>query len=109
MPLTIKNLKATVRVKNSRQESALHQPARPARASLEYVLPIADEMEEGQPDPNKTATEGKGAASKRSPISAKNVDPKMVADRVYELMRKEIVTLRERGGTWNDARKRQPR
>lgn len=106
MPLTIKNLKATVRVKNSRQESSLHQPARPARPSLEYALPVGEELVHSDPDPNKTATEGKGSASGRSPISAKNADPKMVADRVYELMKREIQSMRERGGNLNDARKR---
>jgi hypothetical protein len=108
MPLTIKTLKATIRVKNSRQESSLHQPAKPARPSLEYALPVGEELAHGEPDPNKTATEGKGAASGRSPISAKNADPKMVADRVYELMKREILLGRDRGGYLSDGR-RQPR
>lgn len=72
---------------------------------MEYALPVAEELAHGEPDPNKTATEGKGAASGRGPISAKKADPKQVADRVYELMKKEILLGRERGGVRKDARR----
>ncbi len=99
MQLTIKNLKTTVRVKTGRKESALHQGPRPERPSMEYAMPITEPVVHAEPDPGKTATQGKGAASKRTPISAKNADPKKVADRVYELMKREIILGMQRGGT----------
>jgi hypothetical protein len=98
MPLTIKTLRATVKVKNKQRESPLHQPGRAERPSMEYAMPVPDETVHGEPDPNKTATLGTGAASNRSPISAKNADPKRVADRVYELLKREIIVGRDRGG-----------
>ncbi|HTQ11876.1 MAG TPA: hypothetical protein VMI31_17580, partial [Fimbriimonadaceae bacterium] len=70
MPLTIKNLKTTVRLKSQKRESPLHEPAGPQRPSLEFAMPIPEIVSEGQPDPAKTATLGRGAASHRGPISA---------------------------------------
>lgn len=98
MPLTIKTLRVTVKVKSKRRESPMHEPARPERPSLEYAMPITDQVAHGDPDPNKTATLGKGAASGRSPISARNADASKVANRVYELMKREIILGKYRGG-----------
>jgi len=98
MPLTIKNLKATVKLKNKKRESPLHEPPGPARPSMEFAMPITEQVAEGGSDPGKTATLGKGAASGRGPISARNADPGKVADRVYELMKREIALHRYRSG-----------
>ena len=98
MPLTIKTLKTTVNVKTKRRESPLQKAPRPAQPSMEYAMPITDSVAEGGPDPNKTATQGKGPASKRIPISAKTADPNKVADRVFELMKREIMMNKYRGG-----------
>ena len=98
MPLTIKNLKATVTLKGSRLSSPLHEPPGPQRPSMEFAMPITDSVLEGGPDPGKTATLGKGAASHRGPISARNADPGKVADRVYELLKREILFTKYRGG-----------
>src|SRR3954454_14797549 len=106
MALTIKTLRVTVKVKSKQRGSPLHQPARADRPSMEYAMPVPDEIVHGEPDPNKTATLGKGAASNRAPISAKNADPKKVADRVYELMRREIILGKDRGGLTEDGRRR---
>lgn len=98
MPLTIKRLNTTVRLKSTHRESPQHHGERPARPSMPFAMPIAAQTSESGPVPNKTATEGKGAASGRGPISARNVDPHKVADRVYDLMKQEIVLGRMRGG-----------
>jgi hypothetical protein len=106
MPITIKTLRTTVKVKSQQRGSPLHQSARAERPSMDYAMPIAEATIQGEPDPNKTATLGKGAASNRKPISAKNADPKKVADRVYELLKSEIVLGQDRGGRETDARRR---
>ncbi|MFI5385012.1 MAG: hypothetical protein ACHQ50_02730 [Fimbriimonadales bacterium] len=98
MPVTIKNLRTTVRVKVNRRESSLHAPPQPERPSMEFAMPITEQVLQGDPNPGKTATQGKGAASGRGPVSAKNADPKKVADRVYELMKREIILGKMRGG-----------
>ena len=105
MPLTIQTLKTTVKVKSKVKESPLHQPGRPERPSMNFAMPITEQVAHGEPDPNKTATIGKGAASHRAPVSAKNADPKKVADRVYELMKREVLLGKQRGGLTRDARR----
>ena len=76
----------------------MHEPAQPERPSMEYALPITEHSAHGEPDPNQTATLGKGSASNRGPISARDADPHKVADRVYELMKREIILGKQRGG-----------
>lgn len=98
MPLTIKNLTSNVRIESTQRHSNIHEPAQPNRPSMEYAMPITEHSAHGEPDPSQTATLGKGAASNRSPISARDADPHKVADRVYELMKREIILGRQRGG-----------
>lgn len=98
MALTIKLLKSNVNVKSTQRQSNLHEPAQPNRPSMEYAMPITEHSVHGEPDPNQTATQGKGAASNRGPISARDADPHKVADRVYELMKREIILGKHRGG-----------
>ncbi|HVT11709.1 MAG TPA: hypothetical protein VHE55_05545 [Fimbriimonadaceae bacterium] len=105
MPLTIKTLRVTVRVKSRRRESPMHEPARPERPSLEYAMPVTEQVAHGDPDPNKTATLGRGAATGRGPISARNADPNKIADRVYELMKREIILGKHRGGLITNGRR----
>ena len=81
------------------RSSALHQAASAARPALSFALPLPEvRAEVGTPEPSALHTgthenpnAAPGAGSAPPDIGA-------VADRVYELMRAEILQARQRGG-----------
>jgi len=53
---------------------------------------------ESAPVPSASATEERGAgAGQRQRVDPRQVDPRRVADRVYDLMTRELRLARERG------------
>ncbi len=84
----------------TRRSSALHQAAQAARPALSFALPLPEvRAEVAIPEPsalhtgtNESPNAAPGAGSAPPDIGA-------VADRVYELMRAEILQARQRGGT----------
>jgi hypothetical protein len=78
----------------------LHQGEEAERPSMAFVLPPPRGGGAEGPEPSQTATEAGGATAsgRKMPPQAKNVDARAVADRVYELMKQELVLARLRGG-----------
>lgn len=99
MAITIARMQCVVRVTTGESHPLQHGGQAPDRPSLEYAMPMAEHTAETGPVPNRTATEGRGPASGKSPISPSKVDPRKVTDRVYELMKQEIRMGQMRGGS----------
>lgn len=105
MPVHIRRLRCRVTVKSGgREASATHRSEGANRPSMHFVLPEpAPRSEATRPEPSQTVTEHAQAVEAAPTPEAKTTinkaDPKMVADRVYELMKQEIVQGRRRGGT----------
>jgi len=102
MPVHIRRLRCRVTVKTRGQEAPVtHQPAGPQRPSMHFALPEPEPRAEAiQPEPAQTVTEhAQGAAETEPETDVKKADPRLVADRVYDLMKQEIVLTRQRGGS----------
>ncbi len=70
---------------------------------MTFAMPPAQAHDAVQPEPSKTVTEPRSADYGRDggaprPMDA-NVDPRAVADRVYEIMKQEMNLMRQRGMT----------
>jgi len=68
---------------------------------MHFALPEPEPRAEAiQPEPAQTVTEhAHGAAETETETDVKKADPRLVADRVYDLMKQEIVLTRQRGGS----------
>jgi hypothetical protein len=97
MPANINVLRCRIRVTNVPQGSIEHQTANVERPSLHFVQPGGSETSHGDARPSQTATEDRNAATNRESISPRSADPKQIADRVYELMVREVKLGRARG------------
>ena len=88
-------LEADDREQQNRTGGALHQASGPPRPALAFALPTARTGGESGMVPAQTATQESGEpAAKAAPAQA---DARAVTDRVYALMKQEIVLGRERG------------
>jgi hypothetical protein len=82
--------------------TALGQDEKHARPEMAFALPAPQPGGEGGPEPSQTATENGGGAEageigpKPAP-APQQADARAVADRVYELMKQEVVLARLRG------------
>ena len=99
MAIRIKQLRCRVTVQGEDAKPLLHRDARPAKPAMSFTLVKPLTRNSNMQEPAETATEERGAAAGNdaSP-SLRQVDTKEVADRVYELMQREIMLARERGG-----------
>lgn len=80
--------------------SALHQAAQSARPALSFALPLPEvraEVRTPEPSALHTGTHESPNAAPGSGSAPPDIGA--VADRVYELMRAEILQARQRGGT----------
>lgn len=48
--------------------------------------------------PEESATQGKGGEGQSSAVSAKSADPQKVSERVYDLMKQDLIISRMRKG-----------
>lgn len=100
MAIRIKRLHCRVMVKTGgKSRPILAKDEKRPTPSLAFAMPSARPRTEGAgQEPAASAIEEKGAAAGRKPrIDPRRVDPKLVADRVYDLMMKELHLARERG------------
>lgn len=98
MPLKIKQLHCRVRITTGGRQDIQQPAAHPARPSLKFAMPAAEPRSETEPEPSQTATQERGQTSTRQPdADPARVDPQLVADRVYDLMREEVRIGRLRG------------
>lgn len=101
MPVHIARLRCRVTVKTSgRDAPAAHHPDGPQRPSMHFALPEPAPRAEAAPaEPAQAVTTQPQAAAQKEPEpDVRKADPRVVADRVYDLMRQEIALSRERGG-----------
>jgi len=99
MPTRIRKLTCKIRVRSGRKASLLHKPEKAPHPVMEFAMPAVESAPPGQPAPSQTATQERGGATgeHKAKPSARRADPKAVADRVYELMRQEILDAQRRG------------
>lgn len=97
MSLNVRRLVCVVTVKGEEKKSPLNRDAKAARPDLEFRAAPARQAGQAGPVGGDSATESKGAAAGKEPVSAAGVDPARVAERVYELMKAEIRLSRMRG------------
>lgn len=100
MSVRIRRLHCRVTVKSGGKSRVLmyKDEKRPAPA-LAYAMPAPQpKLEAPADEPSATAVKERGAAAgAKTTLDSRRVDPKLVADRVYDLMMKEIALARERG------------
>lgn len=85
-----------------RSESVLGHGGEPPRPEMTFALPAPEPPGEGGLEPSQSATErgggaAAGEAAPQPPAGARQADARAVADRVYDLMKQEIVLGRQRG------------
>jgi hypothetical protein len=95
----IKKLKSRVTITSQSSTGPLHGNIGPTRPSLQFAQAPPAPRDGTMNLPEESGTEGKGSASQSDPISAKNIDPKKVSDRVYDLMKEDLIISRMRRGT----------
>ena len=92
--MQVKSLKSRVRLKSGNKKD---DRAKPVAPSLEYAQP-----EPLSPKPRQDAATDQANRDVENVSEAiQKVDPRKVADRVYELMKNEIKDGRARGGHGN--------
>ena len=95
-------MKCRVRVRTGGKTHVHHQDARPGRPSMAFALPAAESRAETAPEPSSTATENSTRTNLEATTEAssepRKADPRLVADRVYDIMKQEIIIARIRGG-----------
>lgn len=95
--VNIRRLVCTVRVRSDSNPNVGHRTPAPERPSLHFAMPMGDAPSQTGPTSAETATEGRNVDEDRPPAHPTAVDPKRVADRVYELLKEELYALRLRG------------
>jgi len=98
--MTIRTLRCRIRVKTRTQRSPAHADSRPEAPGQEFALPLVMAEHETAPTPGEVATEDAGPESAKKAFSPKDADPTKVADRVYDLMKQEILLGKHRRGRW---------
>jgi hypothetical protein len=77
----------------------LHREVQTPAPSTRFALPLAQPSATTGPPPSETATEEQGAAAGAPRAGSSGAaDTQLVADRVYDLLKREIVLGHERGG-----------
>ncbi|MGI4788790.1 MAG: hypothetical protein ACRYFS_08065 [Janthinobacterium lividum] len=105
MPVHIKHLRCRVTVKSKGHDAPVtHHPSGPSQPSLKFALAApAPRAEASQPEPIQAVQTAAGkpgeAKTTEAASEAKKADPRVVADRVYDLMKQEITLARQRGGS----------
>lgn len=104
MALKINILRCRVRVRGGRsEESPLYQEEGPERPELLFALPNAPVSLETGTEYGRTAEAARERghnvmAPEAGGVNTRRVDPRAVAERVYDLFREETRKRRERGG-----------
>jgi hypothetical protein len=94
MGVRIGKLVCTIRVSGLPARQIQFAPEGPAHPALSFDLPVVQEHREFV----SPAQNDEPSVSDASPeMAPKGADPRKVADRVYDLMRREIQSARERG------------
>ena len=96
MSINVRRLVCNVSVKTKEKKSPLHKDAKAKKPDLQF-REAPTQGGQAPPVGSETATQDKGPAAGRAPVSAAGVDPHRVAERVYELMKEEIRLGRLRG------------
>ncbi len=78
--------------------SSLHGTSGPARPSLQFAQPTGPSRDGTMELPDESATQGKGGEGQSSAVSAKSADPQKVSERVYDLMKQDLIISRMRKG-----------
>jgi hypothetical protein len=100
MPVRIKQLRCRVTVKTGgKSRPVMHKDERRPTPSLAFAMPASQpKLESAGQEPSASATKERGAAAgRKTALDPRRVDPKLVADRVYDLMMKELVLAAQRG------------
>ncbi|MBC8064994.1 MAG: hypothetical protein H7Y17_09200 [Chlorobia bacterium] len=83
-------------MKTGKEQSPLNKDAQAKKPSMNLASAPSKGSVEGQPVPSDTATQGKMQGDDTP--SALRVDPQKVAEKVYELMKQEVILGRMRRG-----------
>jgi hypothetical protein len=97
MAINIKRLICNVTVKTGDKQSPLAKDAKAQRPDLLYAMPNGQPAGQAGPLGAETATHEKGPAAQSKEASPSAADPRRVAERVYDLMKQEVIAGRARG------------
>lgn len=97
MSINVHRLVCNVSVKTKEKKSSLHKDPKSKKPDLQF-REASPQSGQAPPVGSATATEDKGPATGREPVSAAGADPRRVAEKVYDLMKEEIRLGRLRGG-----------
>lgn len=96
--MKIRRLSCHIRIVDGNKESISHKEATPSKPELVHLTTAEEPRQGGQVEPSRSATEERNPATGRKPVSAKNADPKVIADKVYDLMMRDARAGRLREG-----------
>jgi hypothetical protein len=97
LSINVRRLVCNVSVKSKEKKSPLHKDPKAKKPDLQF-REAAPQSGQAPPVGSETATEDKGPAAGRAPVSAAGADPRRVAEKVYDLMKEEVRLGRLRGG-----------
>lgn len=95
MSIRINQLRCRVNVTGKRPKSTLNQNVDKDKPSMTFALPLIQARAEQPFEPMETSSSTSNVDEQVEQAAA--VDPRQVADRVYELMKREIQLGRLRG------------
>ena len=96
MSINIQRLVCNITVKTGKEQSPLGKDGQSKKPSMHFASAPSRGSVEGGPVPSDTATQGKSQGDETP--SALRVDPHKVAEKVYDLMKQEVVLGRMRRG-----------
>jgi hypothetical protein len=97
MPIHIERLRCSIVLRAREESSPEHAASGPDRPTLEYAVPASQQATQAGPTPDETATERASRNDEETTPATRQADPRLVTDRVYEMMREELRTARMRG------------
>jgi hypothetical protein len=100
MPVRIKQLNCRITVKTGgKSRVMMHKDEKRPVPALAFAMPAAQSrLEADSQEPSATGAKEKGAAAgHKTALDPRRADPKLVADRVYDLMMKELTLAAHRG------------
>lgn len=92
--VTVRRLRCQVRLASQKRESMMGKDAKPVSPSLHFATPPKLTTAAAEDFADDPAMEFEEETSERD---ARRVDPREVADRVYDLMKREMEMGRDRG------------
>lgn len=95
MGVKVRKLKCRVRIAGKSQQESRLKDVDKERPSMTFALPPAEVRAEQPLEPMETSSSTSGVENDLE--QSASIDPRLIADRVYELMRREIQLGRQRG------------